>query len=138
MDVKRELPSNLTMASVQDAVLYWYKETFGEQDPRWMDIEERCLRFFEEGTELVQALGLSKEQALAMVEYVFARPVGDPFQELGGTIITLAALANSANLSMGPAFRTENNRCWDAQAKIREKQMSKPLRGKNQPDANSK
>ncbi len=43
--------------------------------------------------ELVQAVGTSREDALRLVEYVYTRPVGELRQEIGGVMVTLAALA---------------------------------------------
>jgi hypothetical protein len=123
--------------AAQKEVLRWCKATFGEKDPRWTDVDERCLRHYEEDTELMQALGMTEEQCIAMVKYVFSRPIGEPKQEMGGTLITLAALANSTHISMRDAFEEENRRCWEIKDKIAAKQMVKPLRGKNQPNGNN-
>lgn len=55
------------------------------------DPQERCFRFFEEATELVQAMDLSRSDAHHLVEYVYNRPAGEVRQEIGGVLITLGA-----------------------------------------------
>lgn len=117
----------LTVDAAQQETKDWCKETFGEEISN--NVLERCLRFMEEGTELVQALDLPKEKALAIVEYVYGRPKGEPFQEVGGTSITLFALCNAVNINVGEAYSTEVDRCYDKQDEIRNKAMNKELRG---------
>ncbi len=104
---------------------------------RWMDAcfgaaikddqLERGDRFIEEALELVQTMsGFSAERALALVDYVFSRPVGEPFQEVGGVMVTLAALCNTANLDIHVAAVTELARVWTKIETIRAKQATKP------------
>jgi len=121
------MTNSLTIHMAQKETLDWCKETFGEEIS--MNVMERCLRFAEESTELVQALGLPKEKALAIVEYVYGRPKGEYFQEAGGTIITYFALCNAILIDAGEAYSTEVDRCYDKQDEIRKKAMAKELRG---------
>lgn len=57
---------------------------------------ERALRFLEEALELAQSTGLSAEDVETVKTYVFSRPV-EPHvgKELGGTLVTLFALADA-------------------------------------------
>lgn len=92
------------------------------------DVVERNDRFIEEALELVQANGYSAERAHALVDYVFGRPVGEPDQEVGGVMVTLAALCNAARLDMFGAAQREIARIEDPgiMAKIKAKQAAKP------------
>jgi len=87
---------------------------------------ERNHRFLEEALELVQANGCSREDALALVEYVFGRPQGDPAQEVGGVMVTLAGLCSATGLNMDEAGDIELARNWERIGAIRKKQRSKP------------
>ncbi len=87
---------------------------------------ERNHRFLEEALELAQANGCSREDALALVEYVFGRPQGDPVQEVGGVMVTLAGLCSATGVNMDEAGDIELARNWDRIGAIREKQRSKP------------
>lgn len=92
------------------------------------DVVERNDRFTEEALELVQANGYTAERAHALVDYVFNRPVGEPDQEVGGVMVTLAALCNAAQLDMMAAALREIERIEDPgiMAKIKAKQAAKP------------
>lgn len=91
------------------------------------DMQTRVYRFIEEALELAQALGCTREKAHALVDYVFGRPAGKPEQELGGTMITLAALANTMQTSMVDEGWREYDRVNtpELMKKIRDKQASK-------------
>lgn len=90
------------------------------------DKTERSHRFAEESLELVQALGCTKEEVLKLVDYVFNRPLGEPSQEVGGVLVTLAALCRANKIDMNLAGETELKRVWKNIDKIREKQANKP------------
>ena len=59
-----------------------------------------------------------------------ARPVGDPVQELGGVMVTAAALSLASGLDMHAAGETELARNWTKVESIRAKQAARP---KNSP-----
>ena len=82
---------------------------------------ERCARFIEEALELVQSLGFKKNRVLALVEYVYDRPKGEPKQELGGVMNTLYLLAITHSMDPLEEGEIELNRCWDNIDKIRAK-----------------
>lgn len=56
------------------------------------DVPERLARFFEEANETCQALGMSREDAHAVVDYTYDRPTGEPAKEIGAAYLTLASL----------------------------------------------
>lgn len=91
------------------------------------DWQERALRFVEEALELGQSSRtLSREQAHALVDYVFDREVGHPWQEVGGVMVTLAAMAHVMGFDMFAAGHAELVRCIADSRKIAEKQAAKP------------
>jgi NTP pyrophosphatase (non-canonical NTP hydrolase) len=112
------------MHPFQKDVETWVENCFGERIAK--DAEERSYRFLEESLELVQAVGISKESAHKLVDYVFSRSKGDIAQELGGVMVTLAALSGAVKHDMLTAGETEVTRCWQNIFKIREKHFSKP------------
>jgi len=78
----------------QAAMLKWAHETFGgieNFDP--CSVDERARRFLEEAIELCQAVGVTREQADTVADYVYGRETGKPFQEIGGVMVTLNCLA---------------------------------------------
>lgn len=90
------------------------------------DKTERCFRFTEESLELVQSLGIAKDQVLQLVDYVFDRHLGEPHQEVGGVMVTLAALCHASGLNLETASEDEYNRICLESDKIRVKHFSKP------------
>lgn len=108
----------------QQRVQPWLMECFGPTIAG--DREERNHRFLEEALELVQACGCSASDAHQLVDYVFGRPVGDPAQEVGGVMVTLAALCLANGLDMHDAAEVELARIWTKVEAIRAKQAAKP------------
>jgi NTP pyrophosphatase (non-canonical NTP hydrolase) len=108
----------------QKRVKLWSDECFGPEIS--MDKTERNQRFLEEALELVQSAGLLKEDALQLVDYVYDRPVGELEQEIGGTMVTLAALCNAHNIDLEAVSDVEVDRIWQKVDQIREKQKNKP------------
>lgn len=102
----------------------WMLACFGEAISN--DVVERNHRFLEESLELVQSLGCTPSEAHQLVDYVFGRPVGVPLQEVGGVMVTLAALCNTQKLDMNWCGKTELDRVWTMVEKIRAKQAAKP------------
>ncbi len=87
---------------------------------------ERNHRFLEEALELVQANGCTRSEALQLVDYVFDRPKGEIFQEIGGVVVTLNALGNAINQDIENCGWMELSRIWQNVEKIRAKQAAKP------------
>lgn len=95
------------------------------------DLDERRDRFGEEALELIQALGGTREGVLALVDYVWGRPAGEPAQEMGGALTTLAALASHAGHDMAACGEAELARTWTPEvfARIRRKRAARGGRG---------
>lgn len=87
---------------------------------------QRNHRFLEEALELTQSLGCTAAEAHMLVDYVFGRPVGEPRQEVGGVMMTLAVLCTANGLDLERAANDELARVWDKIEAIRAKQLSKP------------
>ena len=132
--------------SEDDAELYacaanrvnWDKNTFQKAVQDWVDKvfgllhnsdkASRIHRAIEEMLELCQALTCTKQEVLELVDYVYSRPVGEPKQELGGVMLTVAALANAHDMDMYECALTELTRVNVPEIieKIRRKEATKP------------
>jgi hypothetical protein len=108
----------------QQRVGKWVLACFGETIAR--DKAERNHRFLEEALELVQACGCTVGEAHQLVDYTFGRPVGDAHQEVGGVMVTLAALCSAQGLDVQQASEDELVRIWTKVEQIRAKQAAKP------------
>ena len=108
----------------QGRVAKWMSACFGPEISA--DRQERNHRFLEEALELVQACGATRHEALALVDYVYGRPKGEPAQEVGGVLVTLAAHCQAHGIDMGGAGETELARVWTKVEQIRAKQATKP------------
>lgn len=108
----------------QRRVQPWLMACFGKKIAR--NRKERNHRFLEEALELVQACGCTASEAHQLVEYVFGRPIGEPNQEVGGVMVTLAALCLANGLDMHEAGEIELARIWTKVEAIRDKQAAKP------------
>lgn len=112
----------------QQRVQPWMMACFGAEISA--DFKERNHRFLEESLELVQACDCTAEEAHMLVDYVYGRPVGEKHQEVGGVMVTLAALCLAQGLDMHDCGETELARIWTKVEAIRAKQAAKP---KNSP-----
>lgn len=108
----------------QQRVQPWLLACFGAEIAA--DRMERNHRFFEESTEAVQANGMTRSEAHQLVDYTFDRPVGELSQEVGGVMITLAALCLASGVDMHQAAEVELERIWTKLEAIRAKQAAKP------------
>lgn len=114
-----------------------HRPVFQSEVDRWMDAcfgedikgdkLERADRFIEEALELAQTMpGFTASRGHALVDYVFSRPVGERGQEVGGVMVTLAALCNTVGLFIDTEADREIARVWTKVEQIRAKQASKP------------
>jgi len=113
------------MNDIQSSVKDWMLACFGPKITA--DKVERNYRFLEEALELVQSLGCGRDDAHKLVDYVYNRPQGYPYQECGGVMVTLAALCNANGLDFWDAGEEEVLRIWGKIDQIRAKQASKPI-----------
>lgn len=117
-------PHPVVQGTLQERVQPWMMACFGPAISA--DVTERNHRFLEESLELVQSTGCTQSEAHQLVDYVFGRPAGEPAQEIGGVMITLAALCLAIGADMDQCGETELARIWTCVEKIRDKQAAKP------------
>ena len=108
----------------QKEVMRWGDECFGGVINR--NEVQRNHRFMEEALELVQSCNMTKEEVLEMVEYVFNRDIGEKEQEVGGVLVSLAALCEVQDIDMMHAGQVELDRVWTKIPEIKAKQLTKP------------
>ena len=121
---QHKTPVSAPVDSFQGRVQPWMMACFGAEISA--DGAERNHRFLEESLELVQACGCTASEAHQLVDYVYGRPVGERAQEVGGVMVTLAALCLAQGLNMHAAGDTELARIWTKVEAIRAKQATKP------------
>jgi len=109
----------------QSRVSPWMQECFGPAVAA--DVRERGDRLLEEVLELLQSHGYDPSRVAALRDYVFGRPVGEPQQEVGGVMVTLAAYCLATGIDMHHAGETELARISAPEVveRIRVKQASK-------------
>lgn len=114
------------LGKFQNKVEQWLIECFGKEIAQ--DAVERNHRFAEEAIELVQSLGCTESEVVQLVRYVYNRDIGEPAQEVGGVMVTLAALCYAAGLEMQACGNKELNRISvpETMEKVRAKQAAKP------------
>jgi len=118
-------PSSRGVETFQQRVRPWMMACFGPAISA--DVIERNHRFLEESLELIQSTGCTKSEAHQLVDYVYGRPAGDTAQEVGGVMVTLAALCLAhPGLDMHRCGEVELARIWTMVEKIRAKQAAKP------------
>lgn len=71
----------------------WAVRSFGMKHVA--EPQVRAVRHVEEAIEVCQAFDVPKEQILAAVEMVYAKPKGEPLQELGGSLMTAVILCEA-------------------------------------------
>lgn len=114
----------MTHKSYQCRVEDWLTACFSPSVRR--DRHERTHRFLEEALELAQANGCLREEAKALVDYVYSRPKGNLELEVGGVMVTLAGLCSATGVDLEQAANQELQRNWERIDTIRQKQAAKP------------
>lgn len=111
-------------SAYQGRVNTWVRSTFGLAHS--MNIHLRSHRFLEEALELSQAAQCTRTEAHKIVDYVYDRLMGEPAQEVGGTMVTLSALCTALGVDMRSAAETELANVYPRTDKIRDKDSKKP------------
>lgn len=122
-------PAKVSETSEEDfqtGVTAWVIKCLGRESVQ--DTHTRNFRFLEEALELVQAHECTALEAHMLVDYVYGRPQGDVNQEVGGVMLTLAALCTSHGIEMVIEGERELARVNTPEliAKVRAKQATKP------------
>lgn len=108
----------------QRRVQPWMLACFGAEISA--DRLERGDRLLEEVLELLQSGDYPRERIASLTDYVWSRPAGEPAQEVGGVMVTLAAYCLAHSLDMHEAGEMELARIWTKVEAIRAKQAAKP------------
>jgi NTP pyrophosphatase (non-canonical NTP hydrolase) len=108
----------------QARVHHWVVTCFGATggDDRYT----RQVRFLEESLELFQAGGCTEDDAHKLVAYVFSRHKGEIVQEVGGVMLTLAALCSAYGIDLSEAAELELARVWTKIDQVRARDKMKP------------
>ncbi len=117
--------SKLETPSFQARVTAWMDQCF--LPSLYSNMTERGDRLLEEVLELLQATGYDRSRVATLVDYVYGRPAGEPSQEVGGVMVTLAGFCWIAGLDMHADGERELIRITqpEVMAKIRAKQEAK-------------
>lgn len=95
----------IDLDDLQTRLTAWARAAFGEQHVA--SIPQRALRLLEESVELAQAAGVDEQLAAKLVAFVYSRPAGELFQEMGGVGVTMLVLAESAGICAETAIDKE-------------------------------
>lgn len=87
----------MTRDERQKQATAWAERCFGRAVVE--DRQERATRILEEAIELAQAEGLGEELVARMTSRVYAKPPGDPRQELGGLGVCVLVYAEAVGVS---------------------------------------
>lgn len=94
--------------SFQSQVQSWLADCPGQDGTK--DVRHHAYRVLEEALELGQALRISKQEALQLVDCAFARPCGDASVQVGGVMLSLAALCAVKGVDLMEAAHRELTR----------------------------
>ncbi|MEX2126941.1 MAG: hypothetical protein WD871_01690 [Xanthobacteraceae bacterium] len=112
----------------QRIVLAWCEATFGAGPAA--DLHERASRVVEEALELAQCEGVDPDLLHELIDHVFARKPGQPWQEAGGVGVTLLAYCERRAISAEQCERAEFARAVSVpKEKTRERQSAKAAAG---------
>lgn len=116
-----------TLYTYQERINMWLGKVFDAEVRN--SVQERALRLCEEAIELAQALKVDQRQLHALIDYVYARPVGSVGQEIAGTMVTLAAVACAAGCDLEGVALAEAERIERPEIieKVRKRQEEKRL-----------
>lgn len=123
MELESRVVPEVVRVSLQDRMWTWVLAVLGLKSAH--SHRERNTRFLEEAAELVQAAGMSEEEAIQTIQWVFARPKGEVPQEIAGVMTTLLALATSHGVEAMDEAEKELKRIWTKRDQIAEKQKTK-------------
>lgn len=126
-DIEQMRKDRTACRPLQERVGDWMQECFGPEISA--DKLERGDRLLEEVYELLQSGDYPVDRVAALRDYVWGREKGEPFQEVGGVMITLAAYCLAHGLDMDKAGEAEADRITRPEVvkKIRAKQAAKPV-----------
>ena len=92
----------------QQTLSEWAIKCFGESEAT--NPAQRGLRLVEEVIELAQVVKCPKETLHSLIDYIYSRPSGGVYQEVGGVSVTLLLLCESLGISADLAELAEIRR----------------------------
>lgn len=84
----------------QAVIQNWVKRELGPED---LDVHVRASRLVEEACEAAQAVGVPRDRLERVLNHVYSRPAGNPYQEVGGVTVTLMGYAEVLGISITSA-----------------------------------
>jgi hypothetical protein len=125
----RRVAEALDAGGLQTRCLEWSREAFpgdfsGEK-PQEFHVLVRALRHVEEAVELAQSVGLPLEKVLEQARHTYSRDIGEPSQEVAGSLLTLFALASAIKVDAMAMGEKELALMWGKIPQIREKSKHK-------------
>lgn len=123
-DIVPVIRQSVDLDDIQRQCVEWVEQVLGGDS--FHDVNFRRNHQLEEALELSQSVGMTRESAHQIVDYVFDRPVGEVGQEVAGSFFTLVVLAAQQGVSVASVIVPELQRCWDNAEKIQAKQLLKP------------
>jgi hypothetical protein len=103
------LEAALTMRFISQVIYDWGCRCFGIE--HMQNRQVRAVRLLEEAIELCQAVSVSENQVVQVVDVVYRRPPGSERQELGGVLLTAHALAVARGWDPEHVLEDEVHRC---------------------------
>ena len=101
-----EIPNHSLVQPLKQLIIAdWVRTNFGANI--LFDRNERGKRTLEEAVEVAQSVGITCDEIIAIVDRVYSKPVGEPYQEVGGLGVTLLALCSCLGFSMDAAIQDE-------------------------------
>lgn len=88
----------------QVTIIDWAINNFGKET---LEIKERISRFIEESVELAQSEDFPIQNIYRIAEYVYSKPKGEIYQEVGGVGVTLLAYCQAKHLSAEACEKAE-------------------------------
>ncbi len=101
----------------------WLTAALGEETLN--DPKARAMRVLEEAVELAQAVGIPSSKVVLQVNHTFARPPGEPSQEVAGVLNAALLAAHSLGKSGLRLGEAELQRAWRDMDLIRAKNRTK-------------
>lgn len=101
----------MNMSFMQRVVGQWCARAFGVMVS--VDRKDRSIRIVEEATELCQYEGVDPAVLHKLIDVVFSRPIGFPYQEMGGIAVTSLAYCEASGMSFESCLEQEVERILD-------------------------
>ncbi len=114
-----------SLIEFQLAIESWVMAAFGYDVLK--NKKERCLRALEEVTELAQCGQVSREQAYAIIDQVYDKPIEpNPSKEIAGSLLTILSTASAFDVhNVEIPLNAELDRVWKNIDKVRASQLTK-------------